>query len=514
MALKESGRYARGVYYSFVNYMLTILLGMATSILMARIFKAEIIGKLALISFLAAISIQLSNFGLGTGLVREISRYWDQKEKAFSLLVSVTLLTFLIRLAIIIPCVMLGRYLLQNVYDQPDLLGPFLVFFLFWITLDGLSIGINATYKAYQEMKFPALVTLFSKMTHLLLILSLSFLLGVSIITAAIISISVLVVTQILNIGYLKKVIIFQISPASFKWAFHRLRSIISFGLRFFIVPFNELIIEYTDTAMIGYFLTMGLLGCYSQTYRLFKLFFVIPVLVGGMLFPTLSRFYYQDDKKAILKYYAYSVRYTLLLIVPITVIIVVFSKEILLVFGREFQIASQALSILAIGLVFQTIGSLSGSVISSMNKPQYILLLTLLGAITNATLNLSLIPRLGIAGAAIASTTGYGVMALGAVYTMSRMTNWRDFMIYAHPLLAGSTMFLSMYLLGHLSHGYTGLMMQAVGGMISYLLTLVAVKALRSDDITRVRAILRGTNFDTIRFGSWLDKLEKPSVR
>ena len=93
-----------------------------------------------------------------------------------------------------------------------------------------------------------------------------------------------------------------------------------------------------------------------------------------------------------------------------IGVFIVLFPDEILMIAGKSFVINPEVLGILLFGNLLNGFFGLSGTVINGMGNSRFMLKLNVFTLIFALSLNALLIPRMGLAGAAL-STASYQLM-------------------------------------------------------------------------------------------------------
>ncbi len=103
------------------------------------------------------------------------------------------------------------------------------------------------------------------------------------------------------------------------------------------------------------------------------------------------------------------------------------------LVFGLDFIPALSPLRLLYPGVLLLSLSKVLSSYILARGKPAINMWLAVIGVIINLTLNLLLIPRLGISGAAIASSFAYGAMFVGGLSWFLRQNQLatREFILF-----------------------------------------------------------------------------------
>ncbi|MFB6187415.1 MAG: polysaccharide biosynthesis C-terminal domain-containing protein, partial [Halobacteriaceae archaeon] len=95
----------------------------------------------------------------------------------------------------------------------------------------------------------------------------------------------------------------------------------------------------------------------------------------------------------------------------PLALFYLLFGKQFITVFfGSEYSGASIALTILTIGMYSRVIAGPNGMTIKAIDRTRIDLLASLGALVTNVVLNIILIPKYGLAGAASATMAGYFV--------------------------------------------------------------------------------------------------------
>jgi len=180
------------------------------------------------------------------------------------------------------------------------------------------------------------------------------------------------------------------------------LRSIIVTGLPYAAVVFAMTIYWRIDSVMIERLLPEGATqaGNYAQAFRLFDAFAMIPVMFGGMLLPIMTRGLSSGSDIRPLASMAGR-----LLMAPLgvgAVTLATFPGEILdLLYISPTASAVLAFRILMITLVPVGAIYIYSTMLTAAWKLRLLGLITLSGMLLNVSLNLALIPWLGIAGAA-----------------------------------------------------------------------------------------------------------------
>jgi len=161
-----------------------------------------------------------------------------------------------------------------------------------------------------------------------------------------------------------------------------------------------------TDIIMIGWLRTAEEVGYYAAAQKLILLAYIIPALLASATFPALSRLAgpsSEQARKLLLK--------SLKLITGASIAAVIFglllgplAYEFL--FGAEYLPGLTAFKILLFSILIVYPGTLLGNALFAYDDSKYFLKFVVVSTLTNAALNLALIPSYGIEGAAISTVT------------------------------------------------------------------------------------------------------------
>jgi O-antigen/teichoic acid export membrane protein len=158
------------------------------------------------------------------------------------------------------------------------------------------------------------------------------------------------------------------------------------------------------DQIMIKEILGEKEVGIYTAAVRLSEVWYFIPMLITSSFFPSIV-----NAKKVSNELYLSRLQKIFTFLVWVSIFIACLATLlghwiVIFFYGREYQEASQVLMIHTWGGVFVALGVASSSWYVSENLQRYAFYRTASGAVLNIVLNLVLIPKYGISGAAIAT--------------------------------------------------------------------------------------------------------------
>lgn len=175
-------------------------------------------------------------------------------------------------------------------------------------------------------------------------------------------------------------------------------------GLPLGIAAFSALIYSNIDGILLERLLSEEALGIYSSASKfgptLIQLLNV-PFVVA--VYPALSRLSREEPirfQRAILK----SLGAVFLWSIPVSITVAIFAGVIPIIFGERYSAGIPILRVLIFFVPFASLSALLYKVLIVINKQNWYLLISIIGVAINILLNLILIPKMLIMGAAIAS--------------------------------------------------------------------------------------------------------------
>ena len=172
------------------------------------------------------------------------------------------------------------------------------------------------------------------------------------------------------------------------------------------LVLSSALIVLYMriDQIMIAYYLDSSQVGLYSSAVKLTESTFIIGTIICTSIFPMLQKTYTLDEKEFKSKFVQL---YGILIWIGLAISFCVslLSNEIVAItFGTAYANAAPALAINIWSCVFVFLGVAHSKLLLIRNQNMTFLNRNLIGLIINVVLNIILIPRIGIIGAAYAT--------------------------------------------------------------------------------------------------------------
>ena len=269
-------------------------------------------------------------------------------------------------------------------------------------------------------------------------------------------------------------------------------KKLIAFAIPVALVSITEVLLMNTDIFLIKRLLHDNILtGLYISATNLARLPWYILGAFYMTLFPSISKAASKCDIKLAKKYLTESLRYLLIVIIPLSFIISVSAPNLLRVFYSDaFVGATPALSVLIFGISLMAVFTAFTGVISASGKPSLSLALSIILLPISLGANFLLIPKYGLLGAAAASTFAYGVGVLTAAgFVFLKFGNCVSILSLSRILIAS---FGISFFLPERPVGAIILLTAYVIALFAYIGILFLLREITTKDIDILKSMLR----------------------
>jgi O-antigen/teichoic acid export membrane protein len=264
---------------------------------------------------------------------------------------------------------------------------------------------------------------------------------------------------------------------------------LLSFAWPIFLFKFFGVLLLWTDTLFLGYFKTANDVGIYTAVQRTVMVGSVMITSVNTIFSPYISQLFHQNQINRLSGLFKTVAKWTLTTSLPIYVGLIFFARPVLNVFGPEFTSGTTPLIILSLGWLANSCTGSLGVMITMTGRP----ILNFGSAagvlLINILLNLILIPRYGVPGAAMAtavSLTLGNLISLAIVRFLLKMHPYRaDFL---KPLISGFGSTVLLFVLrGYLFRRSSGfvMVMELLIFLLAYIILLVLMRFTEEEKAT-----------------------------
>ena len=200
-----------------------------------------------------------------------------------------------------------------------------------------------------------------------------------------------------------------------------RTRWLLEVGRPMFIIAMMGMAMNWVDTICLGVWRTAGEVGIYNAAIRTARMTSFILVAVNSIAAPKYSALFTQGRLGDLERVARLSSLLMILATLPLLVIFLAAPETVMGLFGVEFREAAGILRILAIGQLVNVATGSIGFILLMTGQEKPFQNIMLIFVALNVLLNILLVPPLGIAGAAIASSLSVAGQNVAAVVVGKR---------------------------------------------------------------------------------------------
>ncbi|MCX7918584.1 MAG: flippase [bacterium] len=216
------------------------------------------------------------------------------------------------------------------------------------------------------------------------------------------------------------------------------LKRITRFASYSFINSAGVQIYSKIDLFMLAYFMVSPMsIAVYNIAHLFTNFATVINDSMNAIVFPESAKIDLslgEISRERIRKIYETASGFLFLLAIPVTLILFFFPEFILRVFyGEKYQEAASLVRVFAFWGLLHPFYRIAASVFNGIGKPEWNAQLTWFGAVINILVNLALIPKLGVFGAAITSLITSASVLLIYWIILNKQFNIRPLFIDFH---------------------------------------------------------------------------------
>ncbi len=176
------------------------------------------------------------------------------------------------------------------------------------------------------------------------------------------------------------------------------------------------------DTVLVGFFLNPLAVSYYVLSKQISEFILVPAGSLGFSVSPTYSEQKANDALEEAARIYESTLQYVLMLYIPAAVgLILVADPAVRLVFGEEYAGAVPVLQLMAVYVVFQGVTNVTTNGLDYLGRASDRAIAKGVTSVANAGLNVLLIPRFGVPGAAFATVVTFGIYTAVNVVVMYR---------------------------------------------------------------------------------------------
>jgi O-antigen/teichoic acid export membrane protein len=447
--------------------------------LIARNIGAEGTGKYFFALSFTTIFVIFVDLGLTNVLVREAAKVKEKIQAYFSTILSVKIVLGVLVYIVAIVTINLLQYPVET--KHLVYLSAVTMFF------DSIHLTIYGTLRAIGDLKYEAASIVGSQL--MTLVLGSIFLYAGLPLIFLILAFTIPSFLNLLYVGYVARhVYSIRFIPTFDKKIFLFLGRI---AIPFALAAIFARLYSYADSILLSKMAGDVAVGWYSIAYKITYAFQFIPLALIAALYPRFSE-YFVHSKDRLAYVFERAVVYLLLIVLPIAVGIGILARDIVItVFTVDYINAIVPLQILLAGLVFSFISFPVGAFLNACNRQVTQTVITAGVLVVNVTLNLVLIPRMGVSGAAVAALVGNMLLTVFGYMIVPKITHISHLFLFKKTiqlLVSVIVMGFSVWFINTLSHFTVAILV----GAVVYPVMLFVTRALTRGQLREAAMLVK----------------------
>lgn len=482
---------ARGGFYLFAGNIIQFAVLAIGSIVIARLLGSENYGLYSLSIVGPTIFLGLIDFGLGSALTRFSAKLVAEGNSQFA--ADILKVGFIFRsvtgFVLAASCFFFSDSIAAFVLNRPDMgffirISAWIVFFqTVFSTLSSIFVGVDKMENNALLMNLQAVTK--TVLSVVLIVLGFSL---VGVIAGHLLSYVVAsIVGSFLFIEYSK-----TLGKASIRVFTSNLKVLLNYGLPLYGSTIITLLMSQFQTVILAFFVSNAEIGNFAIAANLSALVNVL-IFPLAALFPAFSKANPENGElKSIFKT---STKYTSLLILPATVLVIILSKDIVsTLYGSAYDLAPFFLQLYILSFLFAGLGSMVlGYLFNGTGETRIIFLGSAVGLLIFLPLGVLLTLFFSVPGMIIASLISSFFTLIYSLYMMTKRLHIKlnlswCLRIYLAAFLSAAPVLAFTQVLPAV-----GLINLAVGiplFLLMYLILLPLVRAINLSDVENLQSM------------------------
>ncbi len=392
-------------------------LGFLNQIILARILGAGGIGEVLLALSVVNISAQFAKFGMEGAMMRFIPLYIENRDGARlkGTIYFVLKFCFLLSIIFVALVLLLSKFISIDVFHSKGLLTllPIVAVAIPANVIKGVIGGILKGYKdAFKALLPEFLISPFLRVTVFLLLC----LKGGTPLYAIVAFMSGEFIALFLSIIFLSKKIS-GIGPTERQ---SEKKEILNVASTMIITGFAAFLFTRADLWIVGIFLSTGDVGVYGVAAQIVTLVTLSLMAFSTIIPPLMSSIHTSGNRDEMRRLVSESTRWILTMTIPLILILILEGRFILqYIYGEKFVEGYTALVILSVGQLINAGTGLVRLLLQMTGAHKSLMKITLFWGALNVGLNIVLVPRFGIVGAALSTAFCISMVNIVSVFVV-----------------------------------------------------------------------------------------------
>ncbi|MBT5491140.1 oligosaccharide flippase family protein [bacterium] len=385
------------IIHTYSSRILLIILGLMSNIMITRYLGVENYGIYSLSLIIIALGTQFGNFGLHAANI-----YYVAKKKMLLGMLLKNSIVFSIVSGITISLII---YFISLFY--PNIINldiSILLIIMIMIPISLMSLFTKNLLIGIGKIKLDNKISIYTRiLTILLLLLSISlFTLDIKV-ALSIFAIGI-IVSLVFILRTLKKDVTYR-----YKLSSKLMKNISGFGMKAYMSALFAFLVLKSDLFFVNYYLSKSELGYYSLAVSFIDYIYMLPVIIGTILFQKLSSMKNNKQKYETMK--KLSFYFTIIYAIFLLGIYLTSDFLITTLYGNDFSKSVISINILLIAIFFMGMQTIQVQYLNTIGYPKAILYYWMIALCINILINILFIEQYGLLSVALSTVIAYFLM-------------------------------------------------------------------------------------------------------
>ena len=428
-------KFAFDVSWVFISQVIGLATGFLLSVILGRFLGAAPFGLFTMTLTIYTIASLIGGIGIPAAIVKYVAEYKEDKEK-LNIFVSCGIINSTIFGAIIGSVLFALSSVLAGIFNMPELtdLIKIVAFALPFLVVNNTLLGLLNGLREMKSYSLRAVIRSILLLGFTILLVGIGLGIKGAVLALLLSEVGTLVLLIFISRNFFRFVIQDYVKTT---------RELVKFGSQLFLASAIYMVNTRADMLLVGYFLLDKDVGIYAIAVAFASVFQMIPGAISTVTYPMMSEYNNNGMHQATELLINKTMKYVLIASSIVGILIIFSAHDIIFwLLGPEFLPAVMPLTILIFIMLFFGSLAATGSAFSAAGRPDIAFKLNLMRLVPNIALDILLIPRLGITGAAIATAVSMfigGILGIHFRYTILKVK--LDVKLYPPVLIPIATM-------------------------------------------------------------------------
>ena len=410
-----------GSLMTFSAKIATVIFGFISNLIISKYYGSEVLGTLSVLFSIMSIASIFSLLGMNVSILRFLPPLLKKKEyySAFIVIKRTIILVVVFAFVSSFIIYIFSNFIAGTVFNKSYLTSLIMLISIF-IFFQGLGTISASIIRALQNIKLFVILQFLPSFLNLVILMIITYIVHYKYTPLYTQLFSQLTVTLISLIFLYKIIKKYKLEIKVFDKLLSY-KNILIISAPMFLTSIMQMVVLQTDVLMLGSLDTLINVGIYSVVVKFALLSSFVIGSINTIIAPKFSELYYNNEINELRRIARKSTKLIFYLTLPLSLILIFFGEQLLLIFGNEFRSGYYALIMLTVGQLVNIMAGSVGYLLNMTGRQNTLNKIVLFSALINIGLNAFLIPIYGINGAAFASMISAIIWNILASYNVKK---------------------------------------------------------------------------------------------